>query len=581
MMTSTWTLGGDSSCDVWIRSSAVAPVHCRLNRHPSGFQLEDLGSSTGTTVNQNVVSQPTPCRPSDHIRLAGVIEMPWPDPSLAKLAIRIGYASENDYLIAHDEAVSGRHAMLILDPNQQILLIDCGSTNGTWVDNHRVKSVVISADEPFQVGVTQLTARSVFGQTGHGHLIAEPPASEITDIAPNHRSDWWYAGILVATLLVAGLSAWSLLKTGSNSTFDAKPEVASGNGPSSIVPASIVPASIVPSGDTRAGDTTGPSTIVVAQSDPDDTEESPANPPQDSDRARPNQNETKTTAAQGPNVSARANIDQSMYLIVIETETHLFDFAVAWEAAPHLLLTNAHVIESLENNRYQFFVVRVFDQWERVVESTGVHDTYRTCVAELAEFAGQSETVRKEIQQLSNDGAAKSEVEPLINRLRELRRSEYWLRLKADSYDVGWIRVNSATTEKSIYLPQQGKSPIQAKKRLQLRHPSIESDAAYYEAGESREIGQYGIEVNEMLITDDSSAPLSWLATFDSQSDDWRYFLFDGCPIVDLRGGVAGMYRGPERAPSDNATEGKPAKLHLITRAAIQQAIEQAESSKP
>ena len=217
MQSLTWTFGSDPSCDVWIRAAEVAPIHCRLTHHQAGYQVEDFSSATGgsalggsamgTTVNGVPVSQPTACSPADCIRLAGVVELPWPDPNLAQVAVGLGYAADNEYPIAHDDSISGRHAMLMIDPADQILLTDCDSTNGTWVDNQRIKSTLLAANESFRVGITELTPQTVFSNAGYRHFVAPSTNEPEIQASPTDPSDWWYAGVLAATLLIAGVVA--------------------------------------------------------------------------------------------------------------------------------------------------------------------------------------------------------------------------------------------------------------------------------------------------------------------------------------------------------------------------------------
>ena len=158
-------------------------------------------------------------------------------------------------------------------------------------------------------------------------------------------------------------------------------------------------------------------------------------------------------------------IEKSIHLIVVEAKGNRFDFATAWEASRNLLVTNAHVVESLKKNAFEFSAIRAFDQSSRDVTSTGVHPAYRKCVSELTELTDQSASLRKEIEKLAKEKASQSDLQPMMDRWRDMRRRRHWLRLRADCYDVGWIHVNSLATGTIVSIARQNQCPYPKRKK--------------------------------------------------------------------------------------------------------------------
>jgi len=73
---------------------------------------------------------------------------------LEKDLIRIGSKGDNDLLIP-DNTVSRYHAELFRD-GQDVLLRDLASTNGTFVEGHRVREVFLKSNTVFRVGKTPI-----------------------------------------------------------------------------------------------------------------------------------------------------------------------------------------------------------------------------------------------------------------------------------------------------------------------------------------------------------------------------------------------------------------------------------------
>jgi hypothetical protein len=69
------TLGRDITNDIVINDPEVSRHHCRLTRTPSGYTLEDLGSTNGTFVNGQRLSAARPLSNGDMVGLGETVTM--------------------------------------------------------------------------------------------------------------------------------------------------------------------------------------------------------------------------------------------------------------------------------------------------------------------------------------------------------------------------------------------------------------------------------------------------------------------------------------------------------------------------
>jgi hypothetical protein len=61
------TIGRDPACECLLRDEAVSTHHARLAYHHSQWWLEDLGSKNGTTLNSELLANPTVVTSGDKI----------------------------------------------------------------------------------------------------------------------------------------------------------------------------------------------------------------------------------------------------------------------------------------------------------------------------------------------------------------------------------------------------------------------------------------------------------------------------------------------------------------------------------
>ena len=69
--------------------------------------------------------------------------------------IKIGSGTDNDMIISGDPAVSRSHMQLFVDDEANVFVTDCNSTNGTYVNGHRInKSVKLQTYDILRIANT-------------------------------------------------------------------------------------------------------------------------------------------------------------------------------------------------------------------------------------------------------------------------------------------------------------------------------------------------------------------------------------------------------------------------------------------
>ncbi|MDR3267443.1 MAG: FHA domain-containing protein [Tannerella sp.] len=150
----TLRIGKSSANDIVISDVRVSSNHAIITIHDSGeVKLKDLNSTNGTYVNGHRITIETSITANDVVKVGNIITVDWikylnapkrpaysPSNSVNESAIlqrkTIG-REVGDIVLGHDD-VSSTHAQLIKKANGDIVIVDSGSTNGTYVNGKKV-----------------------------------------------------------------------------------------------------------------------------------------------------------------------------------------------------------------------------------------------------------------------------------------------------------------------------------------------------------------------------------------------------------------------------------------------------------
>ena len=141
------SLGAAPDNDVVLSAPGVAPHHARVIRQGGQLFFVDLGLGPSTANGAPVPpQQPVPFDFRTVFAL-GAVPVPLSHPALAAMLMSVGQlqvpsghvvvgrdATRASLVIAH-AAVSGQHATVMLD---RMVVVDHGSTSGTWVAGHKL-----------------------------------------------------------------------------------------------------------------------------------------------------------------------------------------------------------------------------------------------------------------------------------------------------------------------------------------------------------------------------------------------------------------------------------------------------------
>jgi EmrB/QacA subfamily drug resistance transporter len=172
--TGAGTLGDDAQ---------LSRRHASVSRRDGGLLIEDLGSTNGTLVNGEEISEPTAVQHGDKVEAGSsvlrVVALPTPAaaaPSPDGLVVQVvdgpasgariqiganpfvfGRAEPGDGRLGDDPELSRRHASASMFAPGRLLLEDLGSTNGTFVNDHRIAApTVVGAGDGVRLGTSTL-----------------------------------------------------------------------------------------------------------------------------------------------------------------------------------------------------------------------------------------------------------------------------------------------------------------------------------------------------------------------------------------------------------------------------------------
>jgi len=172
---------GRESADIVVPDDTASRRHAAVRPTAEGLELVDLGSSNGTFVNGRRIEGPHLLSDGDEIAVAGTtfaVELPEaapePEPEppqpVQTLVFRSGPREGERLLVNHqltfgredvdvvfdDPEVSRRHA-LVFSVDGELEVTDCGSANGTYVNDVRIDTATrLSDGDTIRLGRTKL-----------------------------------------------------------------------------------------------------------------------------------------------------------------------------------------------------------------------------------------------------------------------------------------------------------------------------------------------------------------------------------------------------------------------------------------
>ncbi|MSR47474.1 MAG: FHA domain-containing protein [Planctomycetes bacterium] len=163
-------IGRVEGADLVLDDKGISRRHCEFERRGDGYVVRDLGSSNGTLVNGDKITE-RPLVAGDRVRVGGVTltyatadadallrfvagEHAGRDVPLSGARTTLGRRPENAVAFV-DVKVSGVHLEIVREDDGYVLR-DLGSTNGTLLDGKRVTTeVALSHGDRVQIGASE------------------------------------------------------------------------------------------------------------------------------------------------------------------------------------------------------------------------------------------------------------------------------------------------------------------------------------------------------------------------------------------------------------------------------------------
>ena len=389
------------------------------------------------------------------------------------------------------------------------------STNGTWVGNESIRATALSPTDNFRIGMVSLTPQRVLNKVdGHGTIAG-------SFLTPAH---WIALASLAALFGFLGLYLWNSGSPSADVDVARSDEVSqvesSKSNPAPLLEPDSSAHSITPA---AANSTIDPASLELL----DDDQQDSANPP-------------KTRS-----LTDKQRVLQSLFVIVDSRGKNWVSIASAWAASPSILVTNGHVVESIDKNAFLVKAIHLATGNVYQVLERGYHPEYHQHQQRLAQIV-------TELRKLQQDLAASNDKSESATRLIEQGTAKARLAAQSlDTFDAGWLKIENGSSD--ITAIQMKTVPIEPSKALRLAHTYLESESAIFDPEDRVAPELISLRASQEPILDPNKrTPIRWSGLFKSAEDRWRDYHFDGCPVVSLRGRIVGMCCGFSRRNSSN-----------------------------
>jgi pSer/pThr/pTyr-binding forkhead associated (FHA) protein len=218
------TIGRVEGVDLVLDDKGCSRRHCEIVKEAAGFVLRDLGSSNGTQVNGEKVTERT-LADGDTIRIGNASlsflardadfalrfesgEHAGREVALTAARTTLGRRPDNA-LSFNDVKVSGVHVEIVRD-GDGFVLRDLGSTNGTLLDGRKITEVALGHGDRVQIGANDFQFVDLRkGTNGDASSAALPDRAP--ELPPRKGKAAAVVGLLATVLALGGGAAWYFL----------------------------------------------------------------------------------------------------------------------------------------------------------------------------------------------------------------------------------------------------------------------------------------------------------------------------------------------------------------------------------
>ena len=219
-------IGRVEGVDLVLDDKGISRRHCEIARTADGHSVKDLGSSNGTFVNGEKVTERT-LADGDQLRVGGVTltycaadadfalrfstgEHRGREVALTSQRTTLGRRPDNVIPFV-DVKVSGVHVEIVKEGDSHVLR-DLGSTNGTLLDGNKVTEVALSHGDRVKLGDNEFTFVDLRRGAREPEAGGEPAgAARAAPPLPARSKAAAILGLAGVTLAVAAAAAWQFL----------------------------------------------------------------------------------------------------------------------------------------------------------------------------------------------------------------------------------------------------------------------------------------------------------------------------------------------------------------------------------